>query len=110
MISLGWVSYRQPDTAALEERDGHEERVAAILATIDAEEGLAERRRGRLRVAGVVVVGAALLGPILLASSRWVMLPVSTSTWPSSMVMANKSRARGAGGFCTSPLVSKLDA
>ncbi|MEZ4437544.1 MAG: hypothetical protein R3B72_00520 [Polyangiaceae bacterium] len=75
------MSYRQPDTAALEERDGHEERVAAILATIDAEEGLAERRRGRLRVAGVVVVGAALLGPILLVlglAGGWtaLLLPV----------------------------------
>lgn len=55
------MAYRQSDREALDELDGHEERIRRILATVDREEA-ALARRGRIRSgAALAVVGGASL-------------------------------------------------
>ena len=51
------MAYRQPDREALDELDGHEERVRRILATVDEEEAVLARRGRILQGAALVMAG-----------------------------------------------------
>ncbi|HHH30101.1 MAG TPA: hypothetical protein ENK57_17395 [Polyangiaceae bacterium] len=59
------MAYRQPDREALDELDGHEERVRRILATVDQEEAALARRGRILRGAVLTIVSGASLAFIV---------------------------------------------
>jgi hypothetical protein len=64
------MAYRQPDREALEELDGHQDRVAAILARADAEEARLTRRSRGLRWAALGLAGAAGVGFLAVVASQ----------------------------------------
>jgi hypothetical protein len=66
---LAIMAYRQPDREALDELDGHEERVRRILATVDREEAALARRGRALRLLGLAVVGGASLAFLIALST-----------------------------------------
>ncbi len=67
------MAYRHPDREALDELDGHDERVRRILAVVDEEEATLARRGRLARGAALTLVGGASLAflVVLAATVGW---------------------------------------